>query len=171
MDGSIFGVFNYAAEYLAKVSHVAPTSVSAMLFVFGVCNIFGSMLAGNLLTLQPMATVKFFPFILAAVYVMFFNEPNFYLLTGLMIFWGILAGVAANIYQFWIFRAAPEAPDFANGIFLTSATLGCMAGTAFSGLFIDALGTPYVIFGGIIFAICSAVTIWIQASRRELNPL
>ena len=102
---------------------------------------------------------------------MFFNEPNFYLLTGLMIFWGILAGVAANIYQFWIFRAAPEAPDFANGIFLTSATLGCMAGTAFSGLFIDALGTPYVIFGGIIFAICSAVTIWIQASRRELNPL
>ncbi len=171
LDGSIFGVFNYAAEYLAKVSMVPATSVSAMLFVFGVCNIFGSMLAGNLLTVQPMATVKFFPFILAAVYVAFFNEPNFYLLTALIIFWGILAGVAANIYQFWIFRAAPEAPDFANGIFLTSANLGCMAGTAFSGLFIDALGTPYVIFGGIIFAVGSAVVIWTQAARRELNPL
>lgn len=171
LDGSIFGVFNYAAEYFARVSLVPATSVSALLFVFGVCNIFGSMLAGNLLTAQPLATVKFFPFVLAAVYVAFFNEPNFWLLTGLVFFWGILAGVAANIYQFWIFRAAPEAPDFANGIFLTSANLGCMAGTAFSGLFIDALGTAYVIFGGVIFAACSAVVIWIQASRRELNPV
>ena len=171
LDGSIFGVFNYAAEYLARVSMVAPTSVSALLFVFGVCNIFGSMLAGNLLTSQPLATVKFFPFVLAAVYLMLFNEPNFGFLSCLIVFWGILAGVAANIYQFWIFRAAPEAPDFANGIFLTSANLGCMAGTAFSGLFIDALGTAYVIFGGIIFAIGSALGIWTQAARRELNPL
>ena len=171
LDGSIFGVFNYAAEYLARVSMVPATSVSALLFVFGVCNIFGSMLAGNLLTAQPLATVKFFPFVLAAVYLALFNEPNFWLLTGLVFFWGILAGVAANIYQFWIFRAAPEAPDFANGIFLTSANLGCMAGTAFSGLFIDALGTAYVIFGGVIFAACSAIVIWIQASRRELNPV
>ena len=171
LDGSIFGVFNYAAEYLARVSMVAPTSVSVLLFVFGVCNIFGSMLAGNLLTSQPLATVKFFPFVLAAVYLMLFNQPNFEFLFCLIVFWGILGGVAANIYQFWIFRAAPEAPDFANGIFLTSANLGCMAGTAFSGLFIDALGTAYVIFGGIIFAIGSALVIWTQAARRELNPL
>lgn len=171
LDGSIFGVFNYAAEYLARVSQVAPTSVSALLFVFGVCNIFGSMLAGNLLTSQPAVTVKFFPFVLAAVYIALFNEPNFWALTALVIFWGILAGVAANIYQFWIFRAAPEAPDFANGIFLTSANLGCMAGTAFSGLFIDAFGTAYVIFGGVTFAALSAVVIWIQSERRELNPL
>lgn len=171
LDGSIFGVFNYAAEYLARVSQVAPSSVSALLFVFGVCNIFGSMLAGNLLTAQPLATVKFFPFVLAAVYLALFNEPNFWALAALVIFWGILAGVAANIYQFWIFRAAPEAPDFANGIFLTSANLGCMAGTAFSGLFIDAFGTAYVIFGGVTFAALSAVVIWIQSTRRELNPL
>ena len=171
LDGSIYGVFNYMAEYLAKVSMVAPTSVSALLFVFGVCNIFGSMLAGNLLTSQPLATVKFFPFVLVAAYFMLFNEPGFWALTGLIFFWGILGGIAANIYQFWIFRAASEAPDFANGIFLTSANLGCMAGTAFSGIFIDALGTAYVIFGGIIFAACSAVVIWIQTARRELNPL
>ena len=170
-DGSIFGVFNYAAEYLTSVAHVAPTSVSAMLFAFGVCNIFGSMLAGNLLTSQPLATVKFFPFVLAAVYLAFFNEPGSGVLTALVIFWGILAGVAANIYQFWIFRAAPEAPDFANGIFLTSANLGCMAGTAFSGLFIDAFGTAYVIFGGLIFTACSAVVVWFQSARRNLNPL
>ena len=171
LDGSIFGVFNYAAEYLASVAHVAPTSVSAMLFVFGVCNIFGSMLAGNLLTSQPLATVKFFPFVLAAVYLAFFNEPGFGALTALVILWGILGGVAANIYQFWIFRAAPEAPDFANGIFLTSANLGCMAGTAFSGLFIDAFGMAYVIFGGLIFTASSAVVVWIQSARRNLNPL
>jgi len=171
LDGSIFGVFNYTAEYLASVAHVPPTSVSALLFAYGACNIFGSMLAGYLLTAEPSGTVKFFPFVLAAVYVALFNEPGFETLVGLVIFWGILGGVAANIFQFWIFRSASEAPDFANGIFLTAANLGCMAGTAFSGLFIDAFGTAYVIFGGLIFAACSAAVIWFQSSRRKLNPL
>ena len=171
LDGSIYGVFNYMAEYLARVSQVAPTSVSALLFVFGACNILGSMLAGNLLSSQPLATVKFFPFVLVLTYIALFNQPGFWALTALIFFWGILGGIAANIYQFWIFRAASEAPDFANGIFLTSANLGCMAGTAFSGIFIDALGTAYVIFGGIVFALCSAVMIWIQSSRKNLLPV
>ncbi|MBR1697110.1 MAG: MFS transporter, partial [Anaerovibrio sp.] len=50
LNGSIFGVFNYLTEYLGTVSGVVPALVSILLFVYGLCNIGGSMMAGNLLT-------------------------------------------------------------------------------------------------------------------------
>ncbi|CQR72562.1 hypothetical protein SOV_15260 [Sporomusa ovata DSM 2662] len=31
--------------------------------------------------------------------------------------WGILGGINANVTQYWLSHAAPEAPDFANGLF------------------------------------------------------
>lgn len=48
---------------------------------------------------------------------------------------------------------APEdAPDFSNGLFLTAANLGCMAGTMISGFFIRSLGLPFVVCGGLLLA-------------------
>lgn len=44
--------------------------------------------------------------------------------------WGILAGIGGNIAQYWITSAAPKAPDFANGLFLSSANIGTTIGTA-----------------------------------------
>ncbi len=171
LNGSIFGVFNYLAEYLSSVSNFVPAIVSILLFVYGLCNIFGSLLAGKMLVKNPISTVKFFPFALAAVYLLLFNAGGLVPTSALIILWGILGGINANINQFWISRAAPEAPDFANGLFLTAANLGCMAGTSFGGIFIDELGTPSVIFGGIIFAIFAAVIVWSQCYKPALNPV
>ena len=168
LNGSVFGVFNYLAEYLSSVSELTPALVSIMLFAYGVCNIFGSMLAGNLLSLRPLATVKAFPFALGAVYALLFAGGNVFVL---VVLWGILGGINGNINQYWISNSAPEAPDFANGIFLTAANIGCMAGTAFSGLFIDTLGIAYVICGGMVFVVLAAALLLIQCSGVSLSPL
>lgn len=48
--------------------------------------------------------------------------------------------MAGNTGQYMISDAAPEAPDFANGLFLTSANLGTTVGTALCGLFIAGFG-------------------------------
>lgn len=61
--------------------------------------------------------------------------------------WGILAGIGGNIAQYWITSAAPKAPDFANGLFLSSANVGTTMGTAVGGLFISAIGTQYIVVG------------------------
>ena len=171
LNGSIFGVFNYLAEYLAAVSGVAPALVSILLFAYGLCNIFGSMLAGNLLTVRPIFTAKAFPFAAAAIYLALLGGGSAWPFMGLVVLlWGILAGINGNINQYWISHAAPEAPDFANGLFLTAANLGCVFGTTVSGKFIDALGMEFVVLGGLLFCGLSAAVIFLQCSGAK-NPV
>jgi len=170
VNGSIFGVFNYMADYLASVANFAPMFVSGLLFVYGVCNIFGSIWAGNLLTNVPKSTIKIFPFLVVAIYGLLFVASNQIFYAVLIVIWGLLGGVNANITQFWMSRTAPQAPDFANGLFLTSANLGVVIATPFSGIFINSFGMDYVIFGGVVFALCAAAVFWTQMTHAKINP-
>jgi predicted MFS family arabinose efflux permease len=126
-------------------------------------------LAGNLLTVRPIATVKAFPFAAALIYlVMLMGGSAWPFMGPVVVFWGILAGINGNINQYWISRAAPEAPDFANGLFLTAANLGCVFGTTVSGKFIEALGTSYIVLGGLVFCAVAAVILWLQCSNGKI---
>ncbi|SHL09892.1 Predicted arabinose efflux permease, MFS family [Selenomonas ruminantium] len=171
LNGSIFGVFNYLAEYLGVVSGIAPSLISILLLVYGLCNVGGSMLAGNLLTVRPLMVVKIFPLAVAVIYIALLGGGSIWPVMGLIVvLWGILGGINANINQYWIASAAPEAPDFANGLFLTAANMGCMLGTTVSGQFIDAWGTQYVVLGGLLFCLLAALTVWVQCYRQRSNP-
>ena len=92
LNGSVFGCFNYLAAYLTDVTKLAPSMVSIVLFVYGVCNIFGSMIAGNLLTVQPIWTVKLFPIALSIIYLILYFGGSTIVLSMLIltIIWGIL---------------------------------------------------------------------------------
>jgi len=70
-----------------------------------------------------------------------------------------MAGIGATINQYWITSAAPEAPDFANGLFLSSVNLGTTMGTAVGGFVISELGTQYVVFVGFLSLLLSLVFI------------
>ena len=168
LNGSIFGVFNYLTEYLGVVSGVAPVMISVLLLVYGLCNIGGSMLAGNLLSVRPLLVVKVFPLAAALIYVALLGGGSVWPVMGLLVvLWGILGGINANINQYWITSAAPEAPDFANGLFLTAANMGCVLGTMVSGYFIDVWGTQYVVLGGLLFCLLAALVLWGQCYYQQ----
>ena len=161
-NGSVFGVFNYLTEYLCAIPKLAPKLVSIMLFTYGLCNIFGSILAGRLLSSHSLVTVKTFPFALTAIYLIFYSwGDSSAVITVMTVLFGILGRINANT------RSAPEAPDFANGLFLTSANLGTIATSAFCGLFIEQLGIGEVYLGGIIFAGFAALIIRLQTQRTH----
>lgn len=164
LNGSVFGCFNYLAAYLADVTKLIPSMVSILLFVYGVCNIIGSVIAGGLLTVQPTWTVKLFPIALSIVYlILYFGGGEATVsMSILTVIWGILGGINANINQYWLSHAAPEAPDFANGLFLTSANIGTMSATAFCGIFIDNFSIGAVLIGGLIYSAVSLIIVWIQ---------
>ena len=171
LNGSVFGCFNYLAAYLADVTKFAPSMVSILLFVYGICNIFGSMIAGGLLTVKPLWTVKLFPIALSTVYlIIYFGGSEATIsMSILTIIWGILGGINANINQYWLSHSAPEAPDFANGLFLTAANVGTMTATAFCGLFIDHIAINAVIIGGLIYSAISLIIILVQCSQRSFS--
>jgi predicted MFS family arabinose efflux permease len=163
LNSAIFGVYSYLAEYLKTVTDITGKSISLMLVLFGGANIIGNIVAGKLLTKDAIKTVVSFPFALGAVYIILFFTGQFTVTMAIMtLVWGILAGIGSNINQYWITSAAPEAPDFANGIFLSSVNLGTTIGTAVGGLFISQLGTQYVVLVGLLSLVLGLVFILLR---------
>lgn len=163
LNSAVFGVYSYLAEYLKTVTLIPSNAISLLLFVFGGANILGNIVAGKLLTNRAILSVVSFPFALGAVYVLFFFFGHLSVpMAVITLIWGILAGIGANINQYWITSSAPEAPDFANGLFLSSCNVGTTFGTAVGGLWITAMGTPYVVFVGFLTLLLSFVAIMMK---------
>ena len=174
LNSAVFGVYSYLAEYLKTVTNMSSNAISIMLFIYGGANIVGNVAAGKLLTNHAIKSVIAFPFVLGAVYLVLFFFGQFSVpMAILTLIWGILAGIGGNINQYLMMSAAPEAPDFANGLFLTSANLGTTFGTAIGGLFISGMGIQYVVIVGLLSLILSIVTIGLRnhmsASTRQLS--
>ncbi|MEH7314042.1 MFS transporter [Priestia megaterium] len=163
LNSAVFGVYSYLAEYLKTVTNISGKLISFMLVLFGGANIIGNILAGKLLTKNAIKTVVAFPFALGVVYIILFFTGQFIVPMAIMtLVWGIFAGIGTNINQYWITSAAPEAPDFANGLFLSSVNLGTTIGTAVGGLFISEMGTQYVILVGLLSLVLSLVFILLR---------
>jgi predicted MFS family arabinose efflux permease len=163
LNSAVFGVYSYLADYLKTVTNMPANTISLILFVYGGANIIGNIVAGKLLTKNANKYVTGFPFVLGIVYILLFLFGQFTVPMAIMTFiWGILAGIGGNINQYWITSSAPEAPDFANGLFLTSANLGTTFGAAVGGLIISDMGTQYVVLVGFLSLILSLVTILLR---------
>lgn len=172
MNGAVFGVFGFYSGYLEQITHLSWNNISAVLFIYGCANILGNIIGGRLLTKEPLRTAVLFAPALAAVYMaVYFTGAYAPAVVALTLVWGIIGGINVNINQYWITSAAPEAPDFANGLFLTAANLGTTFGTMLCGEIIASLGMGSMVFGGIIFlALCFAfVCARIYAGRPAGN--
>ncbi|HDR8196693.1 MFS transporter [Bacillus thuringiensis] len=163
LNSAVFGVYSYLAEYLKTITSISAKSISLMLVIFGLANIIGNIVAGKLLAKGANKTVISFPLALSAVYIILFLLGEFTLpMVIITLLWGILAGMGSNINQYWITSAAPEAPDFANGLFLSSVNLGTTIGTTVGGLFISNLGTEYVVLVGLFSLILGLIFILLR---------
>ena len=72
---------------------MSPYMISIMLFVYGLANIIGNILAGRLLTIAPVRTVIIYPFALMILYFVFFFVSIFDTNCNFIVIWGVLAGL------------------------------------------------------------------------------
>ncbi|MDU0075943.1 MULTISPECIES: MFS transporter [Bacillus] len=173
LNASVFGVYSYIAEYLETVTQTSPNIISFTLFVFGGANMIGNIVAGKGLTINPGKSILCFPLLLSIVYILLFFTGQFAVPMVIITFiWGILAGgIMANLNQYLISSSAPEAPEFANGVFISACNIGTTAGSAMGGLFISKMGAQYVVLAGILALLLSFGTIIVRnrlfASRSD----
>ena len=163
INGAMFGFFSYMSDYLKTVTEVSYSVISVVLLVYGLANIVGNVLAGKLLSINARRSIIIMPFALLVSYICLFITGEW--ITAMVIIiliLGVLAGIASNNMQYMIAEAAPEALDFANGMFLTSANLGTTIGTAVCGAFITEMGTRYSVFGALFFLIASIVFVYLR---------
>lgn len=163
LNSAVFGVYSYLADYMRTVTNMSSNSISLLFFIYGGANIIGNVAAGKLLTKNAKKSVVSYPFVLGAVYIVLFFTGQFTVPMAIItLIWGILAGIGGNFTQYWIMSAAHEAPDFANGLFLTSANLGTTIGAAVGGFIISDMGTQYVVLVGILSLILGLFTILLR---------
>lgn len=174
INGAMFGFFSYMSDYLKTVTEVSYNVISVVLLVYGLANIVGNVLAGKLLSINARRSIIIMPFALLASYIfLFFVGEWITAMVIIILILGVLAGIASNNMQYMITDSAPEAPDFANGMFLTSANLGTTIGTAIYGAFITEMGTRYSVFGAFLFLIASIVFVYLRVrmphSRKQVK--
>lgn len=178
-NGAVFGFFSYLSDFLKTVTLLPFTTISMVLFIYGAANIIGNILAGRLLAHNAPATIKTTPFALAVVLVLLFAfGDQFILMLGIVLLFGIFTGLSSNNSQYMITGAASEAPEFANGLFLSSSNCGSAMGTTLCGLFISEIGTRYAVGGALLCLTAATIAIFLVHSRRashgeekSLNPV
>lgn len=158
INGALFGFFSYMSDYLRTVTEVSYSVISILLLIYGLANIIGNVIAGKQLATNPIRSMIFIPFALFTFYICIFILGEWLAaMTVIILILGILAGYGQNTMQYMITEAAPEAPDFANGLFLLSANLGTTVGAAACGAFITFFDTRYSVIGSLLFLAASIV--------------
>lgn len=158
INGALFGFFSYMSDYLRTVTEVSYSVISVLLLIYGLANIIGNVIAGKQLATNPIRSMTFIPFALFTLYICIFILGEWLAAMAVIILiLGILAGYGQNTMQYMITEAAPEAPDFANGLFLLSANLGTTVGAAACGAFITFFDTRYSVIGSLLFLAVSII--------------
>lgn len=158
INGALFGFFSYMSDYLKTVTEVSYSVISVLLLIYGLANIIGNVIAGKQLATNPIRSTTFIPFALFTFYICIFILGEWLAAMAVIILiLGILAGYGQNTMQYMITEAAPEAPDFANGLFLLSANLGTTVGAAACGAFITFFDTRYSVIGSLLFLAVSII--------------
>lgn len=158
INGALFGFFSYMSDYLRTVTEVSYSVISILLLIYGLANIIGNVIAGKQLATNPIRSMIFIPFALFTFYICIFILGEWLAaMAVLILILGILAGYGQNTMQYMITEAAPEAPDFANGLFLLSANLGTTVGAAACGAFITFFDTRYSVIGSLLFLAASII--------------
>ncbi len=169
LNGGIFGVYSYLSEYLTQTTGVAAGTISIILFVYGMANIIGNAVAGKMLSRKPIKFILISFVGLAIIYGFQTILGEISLATTILIFiWGIMAGCVGNINQYWMSTAVPNAPDFANGLFLAATNLGTTVGTSLCGGVITKMGISYIFLGGLVMLAlsCCFIIIRIYSQKR-----
>ena len=171
LNGGLYAAYGYISEFLNTMTHIFSTELSIVLFIYGVFSIIGNWLGAKLLNKSTNKTVLITPIATIIILLGMFYLGNLKIPTIIiMAFWGLLAGIVNDISQYWMVSAAPEAPEFANGIFLSMGNVGITLGTSIAGFVVISARVKYTMITAAAIMIITIIllytrTRWFNASK------
>ncbi|OED30404.1 MFS transporter [Methanosphaera sp. WGK6] len=170
LNGALYASYGYISEFLSSMTHIIGIQLTITLFIYGVASIIGNWLGSKLLTKNTNKTVLTFPFIMMILLAILFIVCKQTIPTIIiMALWGLLAGIENDIAQYWIVSAAPQAPEFANGVFLSMGNIGVTIGTTLAGLIVISSGVQYIIILSIVMFILTFIALTIRVQKYATN--
>ena len=134
--------------------------------MYGIGSLIGNYTGGILLSKKAKSTVLSYPFVLTALFITIFILGGFKIPMIVLVFlWGLLIGVVVDILQYWVTTSAPEAPEFANGMFLSMNNIGITIGTSIGGVVVMSLGTKFIMIIGVVITLIGFVLLFTRAKK------
>ncbi|MGN1321209.1 MAG: MFS transporter [Methanosphaera sp.] len=170
LNAGIYTGYSYISEFLGTLTHIAGTNLSIVLFIYGVASIIGNWLGLKLLVKDARKLVLISPIIISLILLGVFIACNNAIPTIIfMALWGLLAGIFNDISQYWMVSAAPQAPEFANGIFLSMGNVGVTIGTTLAGIVVAGIGIRYVMLFAILVVMLDLILLFTRTKRYDID--
>lgn len=172
LNSGIWGFYGYLSEFLYKISKIDFIVISEILFIYGVSNIIGNIIAGKVLVKNADLTLKLTPFIMILFYAAIFMEANeIWFLAAVIFLLGILGGIMNNATHFMISHPFEHAGELSNGLFISAANIGLSVGTFVCGLFISFWNARFIAIAAILLILGGILSIFIRSKieRKKLS--
>lgn len=170
LNGGMYTSYSYISEFLNSITSIFGTELSIVLFIYGVASIVGNWLGAKLLNSRTRSTVLIFPIAFSILMIGMFAFGGMKIpVIILMVFWGLLAGIGNDIAQYWMVSAAPDAPEFANGIFLSMGNVGVTLGTTVAGAVVAGMGVQYVMLAAIVVMAVDLILLFTRTAKYHIE--
>lgn len=158
-----FTAYSYIEPFVIHVAHLGEHFATAVLFLFGIAGLLGSMLFARLRHKHPFGLVLF------ALSALIFAEGFMLMLSFhvvpfsiLSLFWGIAICLISLILQVSVLELAPDATDVAMSLYSGIYNIGIGGGAFIGGWVINSLGMQSIGYIGALFgALALSLAIWI----------
>ncbi|MFK0165191.1 MFS transporter [Rhizobium sp. NPDC090279] len=142
-----FAGYTYITPFLLKVARVDPSTISAVLFGFGLVGVAGNLLGGWAVGKSlRWALVGTLTLLGASVLLLILTGSHPAVAIPLVLVWGLGFGMQPIVMQNWMFNAAPDQLEGVQAVLVSAAQASIGSGALVGGLVFDQFG-PNAAFG------------------------
>lgn len=170
--GSILA-YTYVAPFLEHVSGFGSSSISWLLFVFGIAAAIGTFASGPLADKWPTASAVIGPALLSVIlFVMTLTGETRVGAVITLIVWGSIGFGIGPVLQNHAVRSAPRIPQIASSLAISVFNLGVAAGSFAGGRVVASAGVHAVTWvGGIAAAAAVLLALYSTITDRSRHAI
>jgi predicted MFS family arabinose efflux permease len=158
--GGHFGGYTYIRPATESMSGIDAGGLAALLLVFGVASVIGTMLSGPVADRALRAVVLVFPAAIAGgMLVMHGSDGSAVGLYAAAALWGFGFGGVPTAVLSWGARTEPEHLEQIGGLIVTVCNIAIAVGAVVGGLVIDHAGESTPLLVGGVAAICGGLVV------------
>ena len=170
LNAGMYTGYSYISEFLNVLTHIVGTKLSIVLLLYGVASIIGNWLGAKLLDRDSRKIILASPIVVSIILFGIFTVSSQTIPTVIFInFWGLFAGIINDISQYLMVSAAPQAPEFANGIFLSMGNVGVTIGTTIAGFVVAGIGVRYVMLFAILVLVFDLILLFTRTQKYNID--
>ena len=170
LNAGMYTGYSYISEFLNALTHIVGTNLSIVLLLYGVASIIGNWLGAKLLDRDSRKIILASPIVVSIILFGMFTVSSQTIPTVIfMVFWGLFAGIINDISQYLMVSAAPQAPEFANGIFLSMGNVGVTIGTTIAGFVVAGIGVRYVMLFAILVLVFDLILLFTRTQKYNID--